>query len=252
MQRVPSVILLENSPYHPPGQHPVRLVLDGGDVQLGRADRLVPARVEEVGRGRAPRVGRRADRAKPSALLADRACRGGGWNYGNANVLGQDLHPYVPTTAVGAARAAGSTGTEPATKAGVALLERAAHFRALGVVAGTGRPGAARARARRRRRATAPFSINCPSPWGSAIMPPPRWRSILFAPTTPMLPSRSDPPFDARADAAGLSRRRLAAPLRRRRLPARRPTTPAQFSVRQRSNGRAVRRPPIIASTSRT
>ena len=33
-------------------------------------------------------------------LLADRACVQGGWNYGNSNMLGQDLRPYVPTTAV--------------------------------------------------------------------------------------------------------------------------------------------------------
>ena len=33
-------------------------------------------------------------------LLADRACAQGGWNYGNSNMLGQDLRPYVPTTAV--------------------------------------------------------------------------------------------------------------------------------------------------------
>jgi hypothetical protein len=34
-------------------------------------------------------------------LLIDRSCAGGGWNYGNSNVLGQQLRPYVPTTAVG-------------------------------------------------------------------------------------------------------------------------------------------------------
>jgi hypothetical protein len=34
------------------------------------------------------------------ALLVDRCCRTGGWNYGNANMLGKDLRPYVPTTAV--------------------------------------------------------------------------------------------------------------------------------------------------------
>ena len=34
------------------------------------------------------------------AVILDRACTGGGWNYGNANVLGQDLRPYVPTTAL--------------------------------------------------------------------------------------------------------------------------------------------------------
>jgi hypothetical protein len=33
-------------------------------------------------------------------LLNDRACRGGGWNYGSANVYGKDLLPYVPTTAL--------------------------------------------------------------------------------------------------------------------------------------------------------
>ena len=34
------------------------------------------------------------------ALILDRVCEGGGWNYGNAQVLGQDLRPYVPTTAL--------------------------------------------------------------------------------------------------------------------------------------------------------
>ncbi len=33
-------------------------------------------------------------------LLLDRACEGGGWNYGNAAVFEQDLRPYVPTTAL--------------------------------------------------------------------------------------------------------------------------------------------------------
>lgn len=33
-------------------------------------------------------------------LLIDRACDGGGWNYGNSNMLGQTLKAYVPTTAV--------------------------------------------------------------------------------------------------------------------------------------------------------
>jgi hypothetical protein len=33
-------------------------------------------------------------------MLRDRACRGGGWNYGSANVYGKDLPPYVPTTAL--------------------------------------------------------------------------------------------------------------------------------------------------------
>jgi hypothetical protein len=33
-------------------------------------------------------------------MLVDRCTRTGGWNYGNRNVLGQDLRPYVSTTAV--------------------------------------------------------------------------------------------------------------------------------------------------------
>jgi hypothetical protein len=33
-------------------------------------------------------------------MLADRACPGGGWNYGNSRVMGQDLDPYPDTTAV--------------------------------------------------------------------------------------------------------------------------------------------------------
>jgi hypothetical protein len=34
------------------------------------------------------------------ALLLNRVCDQGGWNYGNAEALGQDLRPYVPTTAL--------------------------------------------------------------------------------------------------------------------------------------------------------
>ena len=33
-------------------------------------------------------------------LLFDRVCHEGGWNYGNSEVYGQKLWPYVPTTAV--------------------------------------------------------------------------------------------------------------------------------------------------------
>jgi len=33
-------------------------------------------------------------------LLIDRCCRDGGWNYGNADVMGQQLKPFVPTTSV--------------------------------------------------------------------------------------------------------------------------------------------------------
>jgi hypothetical protein len=34
-------------------------------------------------------------------MLLDRACTVGGWNYGGSNVYGQELFPYVPTTALG-------------------------------------------------------------------------------------------------------------------------------------------------------
>jgi hypothetical protein len=34
-------------------------------------------------------------------MLRDRACAEGGWNYGSSNVYGQELFPYVPTTALG-------------------------------------------------------------------------------------------------------------------------------------------------------
>ena len=38
--------------------------------------------------------------AEADRMLADRCCVSGGWNYGNSNVLGKELSPYVPTTAV--------------------------------------------------------------------------------------------------------------------------------------------------------
>jgi hypothetical protein len=34
-------------------------------------------------------------------VLVDRCCVSGGWNAGNSNALGQELPPYVPTTALG-------------------------------------------------------------------------------------------------------------------------------------------------------
>lgn len=38
--------------------------------------------------------------AEAEQVLRDRQSRAGGWNYGNGQVLGQDLRPYVPTTAL--------------------------------------------------------------------------------------------------------------------------------------------------------
>lgn len=37
--------------------------------------------------------------AEGNAVLENRMCVDGGWNYGNASTLGQDLRAYVPTTA---------------------------------------------------------------------------------------------------------------------------------------------------------
>ena len=33
-------------------------------------------------------------------VMRDRVCRDGGWNYGSSNAYGQELYPYVPTTAI--------------------------------------------------------------------------------------------------------------------------------------------------------
>lgn len=38
--------------------------------------------------------------AEAERLLLNRVCLDGGWNYGNASTLGQDLRAYVPTTAI--------------------------------------------------------------------------------------------------------------------------------------------------------
>jgi hypothetical protein len=46
-----------------------------------------------------PQLGARLEEARK--LLVDRCCTTGGWNYGNSNMLGQDLRAYVPTTALG-------------------------------------------------------------------------------------------------------------------------------------------------------
>jgi hypothetical protein len=54
------------------------------------------ARAPEAANARA--IGSRIDQAE--RLLIDRSCVAGGWNYGNSAVLGHDLQPYVPTTAV--------------------------------------------------------------------------------------------------------------------------------------------------------
>jgi len=61
--------------------------------------------------------------AEAETLLLDRACVRGGWNYGNSNMLGHELHPYVPTTAL-AVLALQGRDAEPAVQRGLEFLEQ--------------------------------------------------------------------------------------------------------------------------------
>ncbi len=54
--------------------------------------------------------GRRLDMARQ--MLADRMCYDGGWNYGNKEVLGEELWPYADTTALALVALAGSPTDE--------------------------------------------------------------------------------------------------------------------------------------------
>ena len=60
--------------------------------------------------------------AEAEAMILDRVCDGGGWNYGNAQVLGQDLRPYVPTTAL-AVMAMQDRSEHPAIRASINWLK---------------------------------------------------------------------------------------------------------------------------------
>lgn len=64
----------------------------------------------------------RARIAEAERLLVDRSCRDGGWNFGNSNVLGQDLFAHVPTTAV-ALLALQGRRDEPIVARSLAFLE---------------------------------------------------------------------------------------------------------------------------------
>jgi hypothetical protein len=55
------------------------------------------------------------------SLLFDRVSTTGGWNYGNSNMLGTELHAYVPTTAV-ALLALQDKRDDPAVQRSVAFL----------------------------------------------------------------------------------------------------------------------------------
>ena len=58
-------------------------------------------------------------------MLIDRCCAKGGWNYGNANMLGQELKPFVPTTAI-ALLSLQDRESLPEVGRSVAFLEREA------------------------------------------------------------------------------------------------------------------------------
>jgi hypothetical protein len=55
-------------------------------------------------------------------LLIDRCCHDGGWNFGNANVMGRDLYPHVPTTAL-ALMALQNRRGDPAVVRSLSFLE---------------------------------------------------------------------------------------------------------------------------------
>ena len=56
-------------------------------------------------------------------LILDRTCKAGGWNYGNSNVLGQELQPYVSTTAI-ALLAMQDRAAEPSVQRSLIYLEQ--------------------------------------------------------------------------------------------------------------------------------
>jgi hypothetical protein len=65
-------------------------------------------------------------------MLIDRCCAAGGWNYGNSNMLGQQLKPFVPTTAL-ALLAMQDRAAEPAVQRSRDYLERDASSELSGV-----------------------------------------------------------------------------------------------------------------------
>jgi hypothetical protein len=56
-------------------------------------------------------------------MIYDRMCMGGGWNYGNSSVLGEELWPYPDTTALALIALRNREG-EPANRLSLAALEK--------------------------------------------------------------------------------------------------------------------------------
>src|SRR5262249_38989599 len=73
--------------------------------QRGQLDRVAASRIDEGDR-----------------LLLNRCCKDGGWNFGNATMMHQDLRPYVPTTALALIALQDRRG-EPEVVKSVAYLE---------------------------------------------------------------------------------------------------------------------------------
>lgn len=69
------------------------------------------------------------------AVLFDRVSPLGGWNYGNSNMLGTELHAYVPNTAV-ALLALQDKRDDPAVQKSVAFLEEHATWECSGYALG--------------------------------------------------------------------------------------------------------------------
>ena len=72
--------------------------------------------------------GKRIDRGRieeAERLLIDRCSMSGGWNYGNSNMLGQELKSFVPTTAI-ALLAMQDRGELPEVQRSIDFLEREA------------------------------------------------------------------------------------------------------------------------------
>ncbi len=78
-------------------------------------------------------------------MLADRMCYDGGWNYGNKEVLGEELWPYADTTALALVALAGSPADEsPDERQGQRLAEvRRLSLEALGRMLERNRSGVA-------------------------------------------------------------------------------------------------------------
>jgi hypothetical protein len=73
---------------------------------------------------RPPSEAARARLTEGEALLGDRVCLDGGWNYGNARVLGEDLWSYPDTTALALLALRSPAPPAPIAVRGLDALER--------------------------------------------------------------------------------------------------------------------------------